>query len=438
MSAATAYESWGRYPRLAPARVHVLRDRYAPLPDGRGGALLAWGLGRSYGDSCQIDGGTLIDTRRLDHFVDFDPATGRVRCEAGVRLADVLALAREHGWCLPVTPGTQFVTVGGAIANDVHGKNHHRAGTFGDHLLAFELLRSGGETLRCSPAENAGLFRATIGGLGLTGLVVCAEFQLAAVAGSWIDVETIRFANLDEFMALSGESDASHEYTAAWLDCVAKGSALGRGIFMRGNHTATCGLDRRNAVLTVPVRPPMSLVNPVTLRAFNHLYYHRHPQAPRRTRQPFERFMYPLDRIRRWNLLYGPRGFVQYQCVVCRDARDAIAAILERIAASGQGSFLAVLKAFGDRPAAGLCSFARPGLTLALDFPFRGEATLALLEALDGIVVDAAGAVYPAKDARMSAANFRRFFPHWEALERHRDPAFMSSFWRRVSTGSER
>ncbi|HWY25662.1 MAG TPA: FAD-binding oxidoreductase [Nevskia sp.] len=423
-------QSWGRYPR-ARQRVLALHDRAAPLP-ATTEAVLPRGNGRSYGDTCLNPDGVLLATRALDRFITFDAEQGILRCESGVLLSEILALVVPHGWFLPVTPGTQHVTVGGAIANDVHGKNHHAQGSFGEHLRGFELLRSDGSRRWCSSAEHADWFRATVGGLGLTGLITWAELQLMRVAGPAMAGETLRFSSLREFFELSGASDRDHEYTVAWVDCLARGAALGRGLFMRGGHApGAIAEPPAQSLLRMPFTPPLPLVNGLSLRAFNTLYY----GMPRRSswRAHYRPFLYPLDSIRDWNRMYGPAGFLQYQCVVPPVvAEDAVRELLERIARSGQGSFLSVLKLFGDRAAPGLLSFARPGATLALDFPNRGAATFELLEQLDQVVVQAGGAVYPAKDARMSGPSFRKYFPAWREFQAYLDPRFSSGFWRRV------
>ena len=422
--------SWGRYPRVRQ-QIVPLYDRSQALP-AVSGSTLPRGNGRSYGDTCLNPDGTLLETRALDRFIAFDAEQGILRCESGVLLSEILALAVPRGWFLPVTPGTVHVTVGGAIANDVHGKNHHAQGSFGDHLRGFELLRSDGTRRWCAPAENAEWFRATVGGLGLTGLVTWAELRLMRVAGPAMAGETLRFADLRGFFTLSAESDQAHEYTVAWIDCLARGDKLGRGLFMRGGHApGAIAVPPAQSLLRMPFTPPLPLVNGLSLRAFNTLYY----AVPRRSpwRAHYRPFLYPLDGIRDWNRMYGPAGFLQYQCVVPPAvAEDAVRELLERIARSGQGSFLSVLKRFGDRAAPGLLSFARPGATLALDFPNRGESTFALLEQLDQVVVQAGGAVYPAKDARMSGASFRSYFPAWKEFQAWVDPRFSSGFWRRV------
>jgi len=338
---------------------------------------------------------------------------------------------------LPVTPGTQCVTVGGAIANDVHGKNHHRAGTFGMHVRSFELLRSDGDRIRCSPDENPDWYNSTIGGMGLTGVVTQAEIQLKRVGSSTMDQETIRFDGLDEFFSLSTESDDDYEHTVAWIDCLATGNNLGRGLFSRANHAVApnrkiAGPPRVR--LRFPIGSPVSLVNGVTVKLFNEIYFRKQWRRRSRSSLHYQRCLYPLDAISAWNRLYGKKGFLQYQCVVPHHcAKDAITGMLRRIAAERCGSLLTVLKVFGDRRSPGRMSFPRPGVTLAVDFPNRGPATLRLLDSLDEITIEAGGAVYPAKDARMSAGSFRRYFPEWEEFVPFVDPRLSSAFWRRVS-----
>ena len=432
--------SWGGLPASGARRIVRLADRFQPLPSDPGLSLLPYGNGRSYGDSCLNPGGTVLDTRGLDRFIAFDTEQGVLACEAGVLLSDILQMVVPRGWFLPVTPGTRFVTLGGAIANDVHGKNHHQAGSFGCHVLDLELLRSDGSARQCSAQQNPGLFAATIGGLGLTGLIRWARIQLKPCRSTTLVGESLKFHGLEEFFALSEESGPTWEYTAAWVDCAATGNRLGRGLLLRGNHAEHPDLALpREPALTVPLTPPMSMVNSWSVGAFNRVYYGRQRQDVSAQRWRGEQFFYPLDGVRHWNRMYGPRGFFQYQCVVPpAAARDALREILQKIARSGQGSFLAVLKMFGERASAGLMSFARPGATLALDFPNRGVATLNLLRALDEITMAAGGAVYPAKDACMSAEAFRIYFPKLEEFSAWVDPAFSSAFWRRVTEASSR
>ena len=429
--------SWGRWPRNQQQHLLPLRSRFDALPESA--PMLPYGNGRSYGDVCLNAGGSLLVTRGLDRFIAFDAAGGIIECEAGVLLSDIIDLVLPAGWFPVVTPGTAFVTVGGAIANDVHGKNHHRAGSFGHCVLSLELLRSSGEVIRCSAEESREWFQATIGGLGLTGLILTARLKLRRVAGPWIVGDSQRFSNLSEFLALAMGSDSGYEYTVAWIDC-SRRHRPGRGIFMRGNHAERSGGNAdivRRHPLRFPITPPVSPINGLTVALFNAYYYHRSAAQSPEACWHYGSYLYPLDRILEWNRVYGPRGFFQYQCVLpLAEAPAALAEILGQVARSGQGSLLSVLKQFGDIKSLGMLSFARPGVTFALDFPNRGASTLALLDSLDSITRSAHGAVYPAKDARMSPAAFRDYFPAWEQFQRYVDPKFSSSFWRRVTGGA--
>lgn len=431
----TEYTSWGRYPQHSPSEVLTpawrsdVKINYQ-LP------ILTYGLGRSYGDSCHNTGGTIIDSSGLNKFISFDESTGVLSCEAGVTFEEILRVFVPRGWFLPVTPGTKFVTVGGAIANDIHGKNHHANGTFGRHVIGFEVLRSDGQILWCSAESNPDYYRATIGGLGLTGLILRADFVMQRIETPFILMETRKFRSLDEYFQISGEMDKLYPYTMSWTDC-ASPSRFGRGIMMCGTHApASAELPKlpRPRSITFPFDAPSWLLNRFSIRAFNVLYYHKQFRSITRSIIHYDPFFYPLDAILHWNRMYGKRGFLQYQFHVPFSAGQGVVSdIFRRIARSGEGSFLAVLKTFGDIPSPGLLSFPRPGVNLALDFPFRGASTLALLTTLDDIVAAHGGAVYPAKDARMSARSFQRFFPQWLEFSRYIDPQFSSDFWRRVS-----
>lgn len=402
--------------------------------------VLAHGCGRSYGDVCLNGAGVLIDTTHLDRLLHFDQTTGVFRCEAGVTLEQILNVIVPRGWFLPVTPGTKFVTVGGAIANDVHGKNHHRAGSFGRHVTRLELLRSTGERIICSADRNSEMFHATIGGLGLTGLILWTEIQLRRVTGPFFSTSTVPFGSLTEFMELSEAWDDEFEYTVAWVDSQARGNRLGRGILFAGNHLqADPGLvPSRRPRLTVPFDFPAFVLSGVATRWFNALYYRMQRRRVSGKVTHYEPFLYPLDAINSWNRMYGPRGFFQYQSLVpMSDGVEATREILERVALSRQGAVLAVLKRFGNIPSAGLLSFPRSGLTLAVDLPNRGSQTLRLLDELDAIVLRVGGSVYPAKDARMPGTSFRRFFPQWESFRSFVDPQFRSDFWHRVTNETD-
>lgn len=434
-----ALYSWGRHPRApqtasACAWQNELPALHAAVTKAHGNTL-AYGNGRSYGDSCMAASDHVLHIRSLDRFINTDWQHGIIHVEAGITLAQILEVAIPRGFFLPVTPGTQFATVGGAIANDVHGKNHHLRGTFGRHVSCFGLLRHGQEQLICSPTENTELFCATIGGLGLTGVIQWAELQLMPVQASQINTTVVRFANLAEFFALSAELDHQHEYSVAWIDCLAKGADAGRGVFIVGDHAryGSLELDERSK-LSVPLTPPISLINNLSLRAFNSAYWRMHPSQRSQRRSDYEPFFYPLDRIRHWNRIYGRNGFQQYQCVIPdTNAEVAMRELLGAIAESGQGSFLAVLKRCGDIASPGLLSFPLPGTSLALDFPQSSELENTLFPRLDSIVRTAGGRLYPAKDAHMTGSDFRQAYPAWEQLEALRDPSLMSRFWKRVT-----
>jgi FAD/FMN-containing dehydrogenase len=437
MSSITLH-SWGRYPK-APQAGHVCpwRSELAAQLDmivREQGSTLPFGNGRSYGDSCLAASSHVLQTRSLDRFIQVDWENGLVLAEAGVTLAEILAIAIPQGWFLSVTPGTQFATLGGAIANDVHGKNHHLRGTFGNHVLRFGLLRHGQEALTCSANENSALFAATIGGLGLTGVIDWAEIRLMPIRSSQIDSTVVRFGGLADFFALSADLDHQHEYSVAWIDCLAKGANIGRGVFIIGDH-ARYGQQElvKRPKLRIPLTPPFSLINKLSLHAFNEAYWRVHSGSRTRLRTSYEPFFYPLDRILHWNRIYGRKGFQQYQCVIPDvTAELAVRELLGAIADSGQGSFLAVLKRCGDIASSGLLSFPLPGTSLALDFPQKVDLA-PLFVRLDAIVREAGGRLYPAKDAHMSGNDFRQAYPAWEQLEALRDPALNSLFWKRVT-----
>lgn len=432
----SSFDSWGRFPKVTQ-KIRPFSWGWEQLAVGPGETVLPQGLARSYGDSCLNDNGTILSTRNLDHFISFDTESGVVRCEGGVSLDSLLSVCVPRGWFIPVSPGTRFVTLGGAVANDVHGKNHHRAGTFGRHVRSFCLLRSNGERLICSPTSEPQLFSATIAGLGLTGLILWVELQLIKIAGPSIKMESIKFSGLDEFFSISSSSDSESEYTVAWLDCLARGESFARGIFMRGNFAPpeeqAPGSAPLKLPLAVPVDAPSFTLNNLSIRAFNFLYYNKQQQKAVSKVVHYEPFFYPLDSVQGWNRIYGKRGFFQFQCVVPKDNNNAaIREVMKTIVDSGKGSFLAVLKEFGDIKSPGMLSFPRPGVTLCLDFPNEGSTTLDLMKRLDEQTSALGGAIYPAKDATMSGADFKKYFPRWEEFSKYIDPAFSSSFWRRV------
>ncbi len=429
----TQVQSWGRVGAW-PHHVAALDLRCTrALPQLPGHKALAFGMGRSYGDVCLNPGGALWLTRGMDRMIDWNEAKGQLTCEAGVLLRDIQRLMVPRGWMLPVTPGTQLVTVGGAIANDVHGKNHHRLGSFGDQVTSLRLLRTDGTVIDCGPHHAREWFEATVGGLGLTGVIAQATLQLRRVEGPWVEAESLPFQGLDVFFELADSSEAGWEHTVAWVDCLSGANV--RGIFLRGNMAGADATARapRSLRLAMPMTPPISLVNGLSLRGFNTAYYALNRRKTGRRRVHYEPFFYPLDSIEHWNRMYGPRGFFQYQCVLPRETgRLGIASLLEQIALSGEGSFLAVLKTFGDRQPLGLLSFPRPGVTLALDFPAHGAATEALFQRLDHVVRDTGGRLYPAKDSRMSREMFEQGFPALASFLPFRDTGVDSAFARRV------
>jgi FAD/FMN-containing dehydrogenase len=413
-------------------------EAIALLRSGRAGAssLLAYGNGRSYGDSCQNVGGTVIDMRSLCCIRSFDVESGVIEADAGTLLPDIIAHAAPHGFFPAVVPGTQFVTLGGAIANDIHGKNHHRRGTFGCHVEGLTLLRSDGREYRCSPTSNPHLFAATIGGLGLTGLILSASIRLMRVPSLDIVETATPFRGLDEFFALAAATDRDNEYAVAWIDQLARGRGFGRGVLLAGNHDRHGRhiASRPNGRLSVPFQPPFNVLSRPFLRVFNAAYRRTKSRLSASHRAGYQGFFFPLDSVRGWNRLYGPKGLFQHQSVVPEEAaREAVPELLDAARRAGQGSFLTVLKRFGAIRSPAYLSFPRAGYTLTLDFSNRGEATLKLLEDLDRITMAAGGAVNPYKDARMSAEVFAASFPTWRKLEAMRDPAFLSGFWARTA-----
>lgn len=425
--------SWNRIPNTQPDQLITLQ--HASLPPGGNTPFTVYGNGRSYGDVCLTSHGSLIYTKHLDRFIQFDRIHGILRCEAGIQLADILPVIVPHGWFLPVTPGTRFITTGGAVANDVHGKNHHNSGSFGHHVTALGLIRSDHGYLHCSKQQNSAYFKATIGGLGLTGLISWVEFKLLPIKTEYMTCQAQQFSHIDEYWHLNNTSAHQNDYTVAWIDCLSRGRAQGRGILFSARHSdqQQPGKHHHEKFHSMPVTPPISLVNNLSLRIFNQLYYH----WPRKTGtyiSHYTPYFYPLDSIKHWNRMYGPEGFYQYQCVIPPEhATHAIKQLLRCISNSGQGSFLAVLKSFGTQPAAGMLSFTRPGTTLALDFPNRGHVTQNLFKQLDQIVFETGGALYPAKDARMPTTLFRSSFPQWQKFSEYTDPCFSSDFWRRMN-----
>lgn len=404
---------WGRYPRqdCVVHRPRSERDLRALI--GRG-PVIARGNGRGYGDCAQQPANT-VSTLQLNRMLAFDPATGLLVVEAGVLLADVIDSFLPRGWFPPVTPGTKFVTLGGMVAADVHGKNHHRDGSFGRFVAWLDLLDATGAVRHCSPTSDPDLFDWTVGGMGLTGVILRVAFHLQRVESGWIRQTTLPAPDLDTAMGLF-EDHGDATYSVAWIDCLAGGRSLGRSAIMLGEHATVAELseDRRagpfrtprRKLRTVPFDAPSGLLNGLTVRAFNAAYYRR--QLMKRGQQliDWDSYFYPLDALGNWNRIYGGRGLLQFQCALpLASARAGLIELLETIAKSGQGSFLAVLKRLGALRG-GAFSFPLDGYTLALDFPVSAR-TLALMNRLDAIVLARGGRFYLAKDSRMSSATLR-------------------------------
>ncbi len=412
-----------------------------PFPAERGQIrpkYLVIGNLRSYGDEVLSPDGHYVQTTRCDRILQIDTVHDTVTAESGVRLDVLQERVRALGYVIPVTPGTAHLTLGGAIANDVHGKNHHVSGTFGCFVRQFELQRTTGEVLICSPLENTEYFAATIGGMGLTGAISWASIQLRRIASPLLRVASYRFGDLSEFFALDLQNKDQHEYSVAWVDCLAKGRSLGRGIYSVADHVSTAAqapaagaAAPRKFTADVPFRMPLSPINRFTLTAMNFLYYRLHRTGVRTV--PLENWMYPLDAVNHWNRLYGQRGFYQFQCVVPpQSAASAITEMLKTIAAKHQGSFLAVLKNFGEKASPGWMSFPMPGTTLALDFPNRGPATESLLKDLYRITANARGRLYPAKDGCSPPNSLRDGYPNFTRFKALIDPGLDSIMARRL------
>ncbi len=422
-------EGWGRYPVVDTecTRPERRAEAIAALADRDGESVLAYGLGRSYGDAPLLANGRQVITRRLDRMLAFDPETGWLRCEAGVSLDEIIDTFLPRGFFPPVVPGTQFVTVGGALGNNIHGKNHHVAGCWGDHVRRVELLTASGDIVICDKDHEPELFWATAGGLGLTGLILSMEIKLYPVESPAIEMESIRVENLDEFFEVSQES-GGYTHTVSWIDCVQSGEAMGRGIFMRGRH-APRGVQAKSSFLDTIAEVGQSIIdgrhfeanwllNKATIRMFNEAYFRKSPPGMHESVVDYVPFFFPLDAVQHWNYVYGKRGFLQYQMVV--PDKEACREILEIVSASGMASFLAVIKEFGEQEHGGL-SFPAPGVTLALDFPNYGKPLFDMLDRLDDIVVGVGGRIYLGKDARLSKQNFRQMYPEWEKWKAVRD-----------------
>ena len=433
------FESWGRYPKYNARIVPInWREDFPRVTAGLHNGALPVGMGRSYGDVCLLEGGNLLQTTGMNRLIDFDAETGILTAESGITLAQILDFAVPRGFFLPVTPGTKYVTLGGAIANDVHGKNHEAVGSFGNHVPSFELVRSDGTRRVCSATENPDWFAATIGGMGLTGLITWAQLRLKPIVSRLIDYEGIQFHGIDEFLDLKQRYKHA-EYNVSWLDCVSTGKNFARGIFMPGDHSKAPAELKPSPEpkLVFPFEAPGFALNRTTVSMFNTVFFHKQMKRHVKTLQDYEPFFYPLDKVLHWNRMYGKNGLVQFQYAIpWEHAKEGTIAILHEIAKSGLASFLAVLKAFGEIPSLGMMSFPYAGIMFALDFPIKDNLTFPLLQRLGDMTLEFGGRLYPAKDAAMTADQFQAFYPQWQNFARYRDPMFTSSFWERVTQNS--
>lgn len=434
---------WGRFP---VEECHVFRPEKRRLVASILGArsernYIARGLGRSYGDAAVNGGGGVLDHSRLNRMISFNRETGVLECESGVSLAEILDTFVPRGFFLSVLPGTKFVTVGGAIANDVHGKNHHRDGTFSQFVDSFDLLTACGEVLTCTPDQNSDAFWATVGGIGLTGIILTARIRLQRVESAYVTVDYFRAHNIDEALAAMAESDDRYKYSVAWVDCLARGASLGRSVLMRGNHAGQSAVPggepyriKSKFQKSVPFDFPGIALNPLAIRAFNEVFYRMHSTAEGKV-VDYDSYFCPLDSIHHWNRMYGKRGFGQYQATFPLSNSGGLVELLEQISRSSMASFLAVLKRLG--PAGpGLLSYPSEGYTITLDIPMRRDLIPALHE-LDRRVLDHGGRLYCAKDASTLPETFAAMYPgldEFRAIKTRLDPenVFSSTMARRL------
>lgn len=397
--------NWGNYPIVETEEKSFSLDEQLAGAVNTSGSVIARGNGRCYGDASLAP--NTISTLKYDKVLSFDTAEGIFECQAGITLDKVLDIIVPKGWFLPVTPGTKFITVGGAVASDVHGKNHHVDGSFSNHILEMSLLLADGQSVTCSRSVHPDLYWATCGGMGLTGLITRVKFDLKKIETAYIKQRQIKAKNLDEVIALF-ETYRHYTYSVAWIDCLKKGDSFGRSILILGEHATIDDLNEQQKKdplrlpskrqLSFPFYLPSFVLNPYTVKAFNWLYYSKNTKKEIQNVVPYEPFFYPLDAIAHWNRGYGRKGFVQYQFVLPLESKEGLIDILKRISEKGLGSFLAVLKIFGRQD--DLISFPREGYTLALDFPVK-EGLFSFLDELDKMVLTYKGRIYLSKDARM-------------------------------------
>lgn len=417
--------SWGNFPTVTTSivRPERYRDLFSlPQP------CIPRGLGRSYGDAALLSGKYVIELNRLDRLLAFDETTGLLRGEAGLSLDQLIKDFVPKGWFLPVTPGTKYVTLGGCIAADVHGKNHHRDGSFGQYVKELEVILADGTPYRCSPSQNQELFWATIGGMGLTGVISEAVIQLQRIESAYILSRHCPAPNLEAVLKILSSPETDDKYSVAWIDCLATGKNLGRSVVMMGHHAKKEQLTSRMHAkplklqqsfnVSVPCSPPFSLVKPWSAKIFNDIYYRVQSRKTRPHLVGFDPFFYPLDSLTHWNRIYGSKGFVQYQFVLPSDtASDGLHLILDKLANSRRASFLAVLKRFGKQ-GSGILSFPKEGYTLSLDMAVTDHELFSFLDSVDELVLRHRGRIYLAKDARVNAEMFREMYPNYQEFER--------------------
>lgn len=413
--------NWGNYPAIESDEYSFSDEKSLRNLIAKNGAFIPRGNGRCYGDASLA--AKTISTLKYNKILSFDVVNGVFECQSGITLDQVLEVIVPKGWFLPVTPGTKFITVGGAIASDVHGKNHHVDGCFSNHIIGMEVILGDGKKIVCSSSENKDLFEATCGGMGLTGLITKAKFRLKKIETSYIRQQQIKAKNLEDIVRLF-EEYKHYTYSMAWIDCLKKGKGFGRSILIVGEHANISELNKKQAKnplklpskkkIAFPFNLPSWVLNTFTVKTFNFLYYNKNFKKVINNVVPYEPFFYPLDAILHWNRGYGKKGFVQYQFVLPLQAKEGLIEILNRISKKGLGSFLAVLKIFGKQES--LIGFPIEGYTLALDFPVR-KGLFEFLDELDQVVLRYGGRLYMSKDARMKAEVLSAGYPQLETFK---------------------